>query len=498
MKRKNIITEIESLKYDLSDEEIKKLDTFFDEIKEHLSPTPSERDALLYHFVDAFDYYLKTGLSVEEICERLHWHNIQDYYKSQERIVYPLDDAGRIYPLGLRYGEMSVYRISCTLKKEVAPEILQMALDFSLKRFPSFACVIKSGVFWHYLERHNSVIEIEEERELPCKPFSLDIRSNQSFRLLYYKRRISIEMFHAISDGMGTITFLKSIIGEYFKLLGKEIEYSESLLDINQEVQEGELTNEYKNFEPSIKPKTVSTKRSVQLPGKYSSVVPNQIIHFSLKSDQVKQLAKQYHTSVTGYMISVLFWAVKQCVKEEGTFHIQIPVNVRKLYNKNTLRNYVIVVLIQIALKEIKDRQSLVNRINQQFHETTEEEYIHEFLQYSNWLRKTLDYIPIFIKVIFVKLIFDYIANSTVGLELSNLGLVEMPESIRDDIDCFDFVIIPGKPNKVNTSLISYGEKVRLTITKIIREDYFENAVFRILQEDGLSIELEGNEKYEG
>lgn len=498
MKRKNSITEIESLKYDLSDEEIKKLDSFFDEIKEHLSPTPNERDALLYHFVDAFDYYLKTGLSVEEICERLHWHNIQDYYKSQERIVYPLDNAGTVYPLGLRHGEMSVYRISCTLKKEVIPEVLQMALDFSLKRFPTFASVIKSGVFWHYLERHNSAIEIEEERELPCKPFSLEIRSNQSFRLLYYKRRISIEMFHAISDGMGTLTFFKSILGEYFKLLGKEMEYSESLLDINEEVQEGELVNEYKNMDPSIKPRGLNTKRSVQLPGKYSSIVPNQIIHFSLKEEQVKQLAKQYHTSVTGYVISVLFWAAKQYVKEEGNFHIQIPVNVRKLHQKNTLRNYVIIVMIKAALKEIKDRQSLVDSINQQLHEATQENRINEIVQYSNTLRNALDYIPIFIKVIFAKLIFDYIANSATGLELSNLGLVEMPESIRDDIDYFDFVIIPGKPNKHNASLVSYGDKVRLTITKIIREDYFENAIFRILQEDGLSIELEGNEKYEG
>ena len=70
----------------------------------------------------------------------------------------------------MRHGRMAVFRLSAYLKEPVAPALLQMALTFTIKRFPSFATTVKKGFFWHYLDTAKRRYAIEPEVEMPCKP----------------------------------------------------------------------------------------------------------------------------------------------------------------------------------------------------------------------------------------------------------------------------------------------------------------------------------------
>lgn len=90
---------------------------------------------------------------------------------------------------------MSVFRLSVYLKQSVVPELLQMALSFTIKRFPSFTTTLKRAFFWHYLDTTKRRFSVEQESGIPCQALKVALSGSQSFRVLYYNNRISVEFF---------------------------------------------------------------------------------------------------------------------------------------------------------------------------------------------------------------------------------------------------------------------------------------------------------------
>ena len=56
---------------------------------------------------------------------------------------YELDNAAKIVPSTTVGADTRVFRITCELNEEVQPDILQRALDKSIREFPHFQCVLK-------------------------------------------------------------------------------------------------------------------------------------------------------------------------------------------------------------------------------------------------------------------------------------------------------------------------------------------------------------------
>ncbi len=70
-------------------------------------------------------------------------------------------------------------------------------------RFRGFKVKLKRGFFWYYFEGNRRTPFIEMESGWPCR--YIDPKSNQLylFRVSYFKRRINLEVFHAVTDGWG-------------------------------------------------------------------------------------------------------------------------------------------------------------------------------------------------------------------------------------------------------------------------------------------------------
>lgn len=56
-----------------------------------------------------------------------------------------LDNAAKIYPAAMRRTWTALFRFSAELSEPVEPEILQKALDSTMKRFPCFAVRLRRG-----------------------------------------------------------------------------------------------------------------------------------------------------------------------------------------------------------------------------------------------------------------------------------------------------------------------------------------------------------------
>ncbi|MBQ6479414.1 MAG: hypothetical protein IJI44_08665 [Erysipelotrichaceae bacterium] len=475
-----------------------RIDDFFNDLEKHLDLPPYGKNLIYQHFFQAFEYYQDHQVSLGEICERIAPEHLGSFYSDNQRKSYSLDNAAIVYPLGMKFGQMPMFRLSVELKERVEPILLQLALDFTIKRFPTFSAIIKNGFFWHYLETTNHVLQIEEEKDIPCKPISILLRSYRSLRVLYYKKRISIEFFHSITDGSGGMVFLKTLLGEYFRLQGKLFSYCCDVKDPDEEPLEGELVNEFRNAQGKGDLSKFVDKKSLQLDGKLSKIGVTRILHLIMDSDELKTVSRSYNGTVTAYLCAILLLAAKKSIlKNNGIFNIQVPVNMRKFNHSVTLRNYSMYFNACANLSDISDKKQLVEQIAVQIKEKGDETHMNQMMKITGKVIDSLAYIPLFIKVPVMQVVYGYLSNSIIGCTLSNLGIIELPEQLQDEIDSFQFVLMPGIPNRVTSSMVTYGKKAVFTLIKNCHETVFEEEVYRLLSEDGLSIQMEGSVEYE-
>lgn len=172
----------------------------------------AQKRALISDFRRAAEVLVSRGLSPAEAAARLGHERLGDFYLSAPDYWYPLDDAAKIYPMSMTDGWMSVFRLSAYLDAPVEPSLLQLALDLTMPRFPFFATKIKRGVLWHYIDGIKRRFTVQPETELSCAPMNVAAGDSQSFRVLYYGRRVSVEFFHILTDGTGGLAFLTALL----------------------------------------------------------------------------------------------------------------------------------------------------------------------------------------------------------------------------------------------------------------------------------------------
>src|SRR5699024_10686389 len=106
-----------------------------------------------------------------------------------------------------------VFRLGAELDHDVDPALLQDALEETFERFPLYHAVLRRGVFWYYLQDSDLRPEASAETEQVCAPLYQPDRRTLLFRVVHHRRRGSLEVVHALSDGPGALLFLPDLPG---------------------------------------------------------------------------------------------------------------------------------------------------------------------------------------------------------------------------------------------------------------------------------------------
>ena len=123
-----------------------------------------------------------------------------------------LDNTANLFPVIAGNDMTNVYRIAVTLKEEIQPEILQQALDIVLPKFDGFNVRLRRGVFWFYFEENGKPApKVVEEANFPCRFIRANRNHSYMFRVTYYHKRINLEVFHVLTDGMGGMNFIRGL-----------------------------------------------------------------------------------------------------------------------------------------------------------------------------------------------------------------------------------------------------------------------------------------------
>lgn len=482
---------------ELSEEQQNEYNKFMNKVSSKLRLSKKQNQQVIADFNNALIYYTKNGLSLEKALKRLDPDKLGDFYLEAGNNWYPLDNAATIYPLSMKFGQMPMFRVSAYLTESVVPEILQMALSFTIKRFPSFATTIKAGFFWHYLDSTRMRYQIENERILPCIPINVSGLRAQSFRVLYYKKRISIELFHVLTDGSGAMVFLKSLVAEYLRLMGHKVSSDDGCWDINEESSADEVSNEFAKAELRSGVSGFTGKRAVQMDGKISNIKPCRVLHFEMDGEKLHSVAKKHNVTITNYVLGQMFLAVKAASKTKGEVRIQVPINMRKFNGSKTVRNYAMYFDCDLNIDEIGSLEEILPLIKKQIQEKSSEEEMNRMMSTTIKLVKSLKFVPLGIKKPVASLAYGFLGDQIFTTFLSNLGVIDTPKEMQKLVEKFDFVLGPSDLCRASCGLITYNQKTVLSITKITANSSFEDNLLALFEKDGIAVEVSGSGLYE-
>lgn len=399
---------------------------------------------------------------------------------------YKLDNAAKIFPPTTDQYDTKTFRFSVSLKEEIEESYLLEALQETLKDYPIFHSTLKKGFFWYYLEESEAKPFVKEEEQIPC-----DYMYGLLYRVTYYKKRINLEVSHALTDATGTLAFLKSLTANYLKL-----KYKLEDIPVLDTASTTEKSDD--SFERYFKRARIHKKKIGKASYKVNGVdYPEnriKIIEGLMSTEKVLALAKQYHTTMTIYLTSVLIDSIgKQMTMREKRkpVYITVPVNLRKYFPSQTIRNFFNTISVSYQFHDDSSFTDILSQVEKQFHESLTKEALNDNMSDMVFLENVfvLRLIPRVIKDFILKLSFE-ITRESHTMTLSNIGRIEMPEVLQNYIDYFD---VFSSTDGVQACVCSFQNQLMVSFTSHFVNSEIEKNFFRALSAEGVEVKLHTN-----
>lgn len=417
-----------------------------------------------------------------------------------------LDNAAKIYPAARRKNWSNVFRQSVTLREAVDTDVLRSALDVTVKRFPSIAARLRKGVFWYYLQQVEKAPEIREEYSYPLTHMSKSEMRQCAFRVIAYENRIAVEFFHSLTDGTGALIFLKNLLAQYLEQkYGITVPFEEGIVDRLAPSSEEELEDCFPKNAGSV---AASRKDSNawHMSGEPQRDGFLNLTCFRVPVKDALGLAHQYDVTLTVFMSAVMMQALMNLqneknpqIKKQKRIRLLIPVNLRKLYPSNTLRNFAMYTIPELdprlgAYTFGEICKIIYHKMGTEFTAKHMSTVIATNVNDEKNLLVRL--IPLPIKNAVMKMIFDSVGEKKSCLTLSNLGQIQVPEVMKPYIERFDFILGAQAAAPYNCGMLSYGDTVYINFIRNIRDAELERHFYAVLRELGLSATVESNQSW--
>ena len=422
---------------------------------------------------------------------------------------YRLDTSAKIYPAIESVRDPSVFRISMRLTEKVNEHILQKAAEDIKKRFPYFNVQLHNGFFWSYFEKNKNDILIWHDTPSPCERIYRRTNNGYLYKIKYYDNNIAVEFFHALTDGYGGFEFVKCLVQRYLYLSGHLKEKIEGVIDIEEPPQSDEYEDAFikvldmeENI-PQDKGRTLFAKSTTfHVNDRLIPMNMNYVSTGVVDMNDMKEAGKAYGATVTQLLAALYTEAlilqqanqVKNKDKHKNVA-IEIPVNMRKYYPINSMRNFSLFVIPSINPRKVKDFQDIVDEIKKFMHEHLTQEHLVSMVKDNCSLAtdRVIKHVPVWVK----NLVISYISNTSGKMQfsgvISNFGLIKLPLEMQECVENIQFTIGGGPQVKRASSVVGYNGKIYISFGRTIRDAFVERHVFTRLVKMGVKVKIKSN-----
>ncbi|BCR35851.1 hypothetical protein [Mariniplasma anaerobium] len=412
---------------------------------------------------------------------------------------YKLDNAGKIFPAVSKDDRSNVFRLSFYLDEIIDTDILEQAVNKILPRFETFAVQMKNGLFWNYFAENQRYFKVEEEPAQICKYFKAIRNSGYMFKVYYLKNKITLETFHAISDGTGALHFLKSIVFQYFKLRGFKMDHEHLILSELPYSKKESEDNFVSNYDKDNK-LNLKEESAYHITGEHFH--HHWVLLYKIKVDTkalIDLVKNKYHATITQYVTALLAYSIfKESVDFVGhkkPLKIFIPVNLRPYFDSITLRNFSLFIKSTFDSKKNDwTFEEMLDLVKTQFADQLDKTKLHGRINAlvgfeKNFLIRVL---PLLLKQIAFKIGYNILGERINSCSISNLGICSLPKDMEDKILDADFI---NAGYGLAMTLISLKNETNIILTTPLKDLSIINYITQMLIKDGLDITVDTNYK---
>lgn len=458
-----------------------------------------------------------------------------------------LDNASNVFLAARSDVDPKVFRISAEMDHDVDPDALQVALEATFDRYPLYRAVLRRGIFWYYLQDSDLRPRVVAESQHTCAPIYQTDRRTLLFRVVHHRRRIALEVFHALSDGTGALWFLTDLITAYVRLrhpeehpatteqigvasvtpfdpgqlagrrpdpgAGDDDAPPDPAQDLSDDsfAQYFRLTRRQRRDERQAEPFLdadpapmppeprgigrlvgASTGRVHRVRGTRTPDNRPRAVELTMPATEALALARAEGVSLTVYLTALFFDSIRRSTGDLGaerTLSASIPVNLRQFFPSTSARNFFATVRVEHTYGDgPEDLSSVCHAIDAQFRpQVTPEALQRRLRRFVRFERAfALRLVPRPLKDLLLGLL-NRASNRGLTVAVSNLGRVALPETVDAHVERMLFHVSAVRPQ---FCAISQAGQLVVTFTSPFSETGYIREFARRLSEGGVEVSV--------
>ena len=460
-----------------------------------------------------------------------------------------LDNASNIFLAARSDADPKVFRISAEMDHDVDPRLLQHALDATYDRYRLYHAVLRSGVFWYYLQDSDLRPLVTVEQQHTCAPIYQADRRRLLFRVVHHRRRIVLEVFHALSDGTGALWFLTDLVCAYSRLQRPDRQFSsdapggvtDPLPDLGQSAvstrpgdhatepahgltvdsfvhyfrrrRSGRAPATESGFSRAARPaltadddarssaglpraigrlRRLSSSKVYRVRGTRTPDNRTRVVELTMPTKGVLALARAEGVALTMYLTALFFESI--CRSSAGlgktrTLAASVPVNLRQFFPSMSARNFFATVRVEHTYGEdADDIGSVCRQLESQFRPKATPEALEQKLRkFIRFERMpVLRIVPRPLKDVILKMV-NWSSSRGLSIAVSNLGRVSLPEPADSRVGRMLFHVSAARPQ---LCAMSHAGLLTISFTSPFTETGHVKEFARLLTASGIDVRV--------
>ncbi len=413
---------------------------------------------------------------------------------------FSLDNAAKIFPAQNTSTWSNSFRVQMELDRKINPAVLRAALEAVMPRFPSYGVKIRRGFFWFYLEKNENPLTVHPDIKNPLYRVNFKENGRYLFRVYYHGSRIAVDCYHVLTDGHGGAVFLSTLAAEYLRREGEKIPAGGFSLSPDApptpEETEDSFVRSASSEVKKLKKDGISYHVKADPMPDHTVNVTSGILSFAA----FHRLTKEKNVTVTEYLAALMLSVLLERQKRDGgrkkQVAVQIPVDLRRVFGGETLRNFTICMLVKVdpnkgeySFDELLELTKYQLRLQNTMKEHNASITANLQIERNPFVR----FAPLFLKNFFISIGFAIAAEQTSSALITNLGKVELPEELARHVKKFLFMPAPGKLNPARLGVATVNDSLVITFSNSFVQSDVERAFFTAFVKQGLHVKIESN-----